>query len=194
MHKPRFHFTFICLYFPFHSICCVCLHANNSDNSSCVISLLGPKVSASLELCFSSQTAERGESAGVLCQRQQQWQRQRCWGHQDWNQSGHTTVTCGMHAPNTLFNIYLNHSRNDIINIPCTTSSPEQAELIVIRPRHSGGGLGPARWLRGVLAGAAEAAGGGAGGAGSGSTYGAHAGGGGKADPAAQTLTCGWLG
>lgn len=102
MHKTRFGAlsVFICLYFTFHSIYYyVWLHTNNTDNSSCVISPLGPKVSASLELCCSSQTAERGESAGVLCQRQQQWQRQRCWGHQDRNQSGHTAVTCGMDVP-----------------------------------------------------------------------------------------------
>lgn len=80
-----------------------------------------------------------------------------------------------------------------IINVTYT-SSLEQTELIVVGPRHSRGRLGPVRWLWRVLAGAAEAAGGSPGGTGSGSTYGAHAGGGGEANPAAQTFTCGWLG
>lgn len=83
---------------------------------------------------------------------------------------------------------------HDITSLTCATSSPEQAELIAVGPRHGRGGLGPAGRLRRVLAGAAEAAGGGAGGAGSGPTHGPHAGGGGEADPAAQTLTCGRLG
>lgn len=52
------------------------------------------------DICDSSQAAEWSEPAGVFCQRQQQWQRQRCRGHQDRDQSGHTAVPCGMHAYN----------------------------------------------------------------------------------------------
>lgn len=85
-------------------------------------------------------------------------------------------------------------TKHDITGLTCATSSPEQAELIAVGPRHGWGGLGPAGWLRRVLAGAAEVAGGGAGGAGSGPTHGPHAGGGGETDPAPQTLTCGRLG
>lgn len=67
----------------------------------------------------------------------------------------------------------------------------EQAELIAVRPGHRRGGLRPVRWLWGVLASAETATGGGPGGAGSGPTHGPNAGGGGEANPAAQTLACG---
>lgn len=84
--------------------------------------------------------------------------------------------------------------KHDIGSLTCATFSPEQAELIAVRPRHGRGGLGPTGWLRRVLAGAAQVAGRGPGGTGSGPTHGPNAGGGGEADPAPQTLTCGWPG
>lgn len=172
-------------------------------------------------LCLCSQTTEWGQPAGVFCQWQQQWQRQRCWGQQDRDQSGHTTLTCGMCSFVFIFGFVLyvrfsltplfspsphyvgceNHTgcyfmrvTLHVINITQTTTSPEQAELIVIGSRHGRGGLGPVGWLRRVLAGAAEAAGGGPGGAGPSSTYGTHAGWGGETNPAAQTFPCGRLG
>lgn len=48
--------------------------------------------------CDSSQATEWSEPAGVFRQRQQQWQRQRCRGHQDRDQPGHTAVPGGKEA------------------------------------------------------------------------------------------------
>lgn len=73
-------------------------------------------------------------------------------------------------------------------------SSAEQAELLVVRSRHGRGGLGPFGWLWRVLAGATEAPRRGQGGTGSGQAHGPNAGGGGEANPTAQTLPSGWLG
>lgn len=148
MHKTRFGAlsVFIYPYFTFHSIYCVCLHANNTDNSSGVISPLSPKVSALLELCAFPLRLQSGVNLQVCFVNDSSSDKDSDAEDTRTETSLDTPlspVVCTL--PHTLFNIYLNRSRNDIINIPCTTSSPEQAELIVIGPRHGGGGLGPAR-------------------------------------------------
>jgi len=51
---------------------------------------------------FPSQAAERGEPAGVFCERQQQRQRQRCRGQPDGDQPGHAAVPSGEHSSNDL--------------------------------------------------------------------------------------------
>lgn len=169
-----------------------------------------PMVRILNEICDSFQATGWSEPAGVFCQRQQQWQRQRCRGHQDRDQPGHTAVTSGKKASyncrrcirifqpcSHIFSLQLQLSKALNMTSPASRALlpfPEQAELIAVRPRHGRGGLGPVGWLRRVLAGAAQVAGGGTGGTGSGPTHGPNAGGGGEADPAPQTLTCGWLG
>lgn len=105
-----------------------------------------------------------------------------------------TETLCGISVISQLFLCHNHVRKNPPVATSHLPSCAEQAELIVVGPGHCRGGLGSVGWLQRVLAGAAEAAGGSPGGAGSGSTHGPHAGGGGKTNSAAQTLSCGWPG